>query len=131
LGKGLFRSFLLGVAVLVVLAAIVYVASLASKPLGGVIAVVLMTLLALITFPMVSQDMGRRIFARSGANHGPVAQLAVGWLVFAGAGITPILGWFIIFPFLTLAGIGALVQAFWTSKPQTPAAEIAEEPTQA
>ncbi|MDP6543838.1 MAG: hypothetical protein QGH60_07580 [Phycisphaerae bacterium] len=130
LRKGLFRSFLLGAAVLVVLVAIVYVAALASKPLGGVLAIVLMTFLVLITFPMVSQDMGRRIFARSGANRGPVAQLAVGWLVFAGASITPILGWFIIFPFLTLAGIGALVQTFWTSKPQTPAAEIAEEPTQ-
>ena len=131
LGKGLFRSFLLGLAVLVVLVGVVFVASLAAKPLGGVIAVVLMTLLALITFPMISQDMGRRIFARSGANRGPVAQLAVGWLVFAGAGITPILGWFIIFPFLTLAGIGALVQTFWTGKPQTPAAEAADEPTQA
>jgi hypothetical protein len=130
LGKGLFRSFLLGLAVLVLLVAIVFVASLAAKPLAGALAVVLMTLLVLITFPMVSQDMGRRIFARSGASRGPVAQLAVGWLVFVGAGITPILGWFIIFPFLTLAGIGALVQTFWTSKAAPPAAEVPEEPTQ-
>jgi hypothetical protein len=131
LRKGLFRSFLLGLAVLVVLVAIVYAASLAAKPVGGLLAVVLMIFLALLTFPMVSQDMGRRIFARSDASRGPAAQLAVGWLVFVGAGITPILGWFIIFPFLTLAGIGALVQAFWTSKPQTPAAEVTDEPAQA
>jgi hypothetical protein len=127
LGKGLFRSFLLGVGVLVVLAGIVFAVSQAAKPLGGVLAIVLMTLLVLITFPMVSQDMGRRIFARSGAIRGPVAQLSVGWLVFAGASITPIIGWFIIFPFLTLAGIGALVQTFWTRKPETTATEIADE----
>jgi len=114
LGRGLFRSFLLGIAVLVVLVAVVFAVSLAAKPLGGVLAIVLIALLVLMTFPMVSQDMGRRIFARSGASRGPVAQLAVGWLVFVGASITPILGWFIIFPFLTLAGIGALVQTFWT-----------------
>jgi hypothetical protein len=131
LRKGLFRPFLLGLAVLVVLVGVVFLASLVAKPLGGVIAVVLMALIALITFPMVSQDMGRRIFARSGANRGPVAQLSVGWLVFAGAGMTPILGWFIIFPFLTLAGIGALVQTFRTGKSETPAAEVPQEPTQA
>lgn len=130
LRKGLFRPFLLGLAVVVVLVGVVFVASLAAKPLGGVLAVVLMALVALITFPMVSQDMGRRIFARSGANRGPVAQLAVGWLVFAGAAITPILGWFIIFPFLTLAGIGALVQTFRTGKTEPPAVEVPEEPTQ-
>jgi len=131
LGNGLFRSFLLGLAAVVVLVGVVFVASLVAKPLGGVLAVVLMALIALITFPMVSQDMGRRIFARSGANRGPVAQLSVGWLVFAGAGMTPILGWFIIFPFLTLAGIGALVQTFRTGKTETPAVEVPEEPTQA
>ena len=130
LRKGLFRSFLLGLAVFVVLVLLVAGASAAAKPLGGALAVVLLALLVLLTFPMVSQDMGRRIFARSGADRGPVAQLAVGWLVFVGASIAPILGWFIIFPFLTLAGIGALVQTFWIRKPDAPAAEVADEPVQ-
>lgn len=127
--KGLFRSFLLGLAVFVVLVLLVAGASAVAKPLGDALGGVLLILLALITFPMVSQDLGRRIFARSAANPGPVGQLAVGWLVFAGASIP---GFFIIFPFLTLAGIGALVQTFWTRKAdqpaaETPAAEIADE----
>jgi hypothetical protein len=127
LERGVFRSFLLGLATLVAIVLLALLVSLLSKPLGGLLLVVLCVVLGLIAFAMVSEVLGRRISARSGADRGPAGQLAVGWLVFVGASFAPILGWFVIFPFLTLAGIGAIVQTLWSRKTQTPQTGTAVE----
>ena len=116
LRRGLFRSFLLGLATMVAIVLVVWGVSALSKDVGGLVGLVLFVLVGLIAFAVVSQDLGRRILERSGSQRGLTGQLAIGWLVFVGAGLTPFLGWFLIFPFLTLAGVGGVVQTLWGKK---------------
>ena len=122
LAKGLFRSFVLGLAVLAGVIFVVFLISRVSPPIAGLLALVLLALLGLTSFAVVSQDLGRRITGGAQSTRGPGGQLAIGWLVFVGASLAPVLGWFLIFPFLTIAGIGGVVQTIWTRKAAQPPA---------
>lgn len=134
LQRGLFRSFLLGLATMVGILVLALLVGLLSKPLGVLLFVVPVSVLGLIAFAVVSEVLGRRISKRSGADRGPAGQLIVGWLVFVGASLAPILGWCLIFPYLTLAGVGAVVKTFWSRKTEaqesgTPVAGETASPT--
>ncbi len=56
-----------------------------------------------------SEDIGRRLFWACGKEGTRASHLAAGWLVFASASCVPVLGWFVIFPYVALSGLGSVV----------------------
>jgi RNA polymerase sigma-70 factor (ECF subfamily) len=56
-----------------------------------------------------SEEIGRRIYSASGKEGSRAVHLAVGWLVFAFGSLFPVIGWFVILPYVTLSGVGSLL----------------------
>jgi hypothetical protein len=77
-----------------------------------------------------AEDIGRRLFWASGKEGSRASHLAGGWLVFAFGSIFPVIGWFVIFPYVTISGLGSLVVGPLSSgrPPAAPAARDIEFP---
>ena len=60
-------------------------------------------------FAAASEDIGRRLFWSCGKEGSRASHLAVGWLVFAFGSLFPVLGWFLILPWVSLSGLGSIV----------------------
>jgi len=69
--------------------------------LGGVISV--------LGLAAASEDIGRRLHWACGKEGTRASHLASGWLVFAFASCVPVLGWFVIFPYVFFSGVGSVV----------------------
>lgn len=70
-----------------------------------------------------AEDIGRRLFWSCGKEGSRASHLAAGWLVFAFGSLFPVLGWFLIFPYVSLAGLGSLVLGTFAGRaPAAPAA---------
>ncbi len=121
LRASLFRSFGLGLLVVALGVGAVALAGALSEALAGLVFVFLASFCGLLGFSAAAEYVGGRVFSSSEQTWSRPAQLAVGWLVWAGASLTPFLGWLVIFPFLGLAGIGAVVRPLWRRNRQTEA----------
>lgn len=62
-----------------------------------------------LAFAAAAEDIGRRLFWACGKEGSRAAHLASGWLVFAFGACFPVLGWFVIFPYVSLSGLGSVV----------------------
>ncbi|MHC4606886.1 MAG: hypothetical protein ACYTAF_08100 [Planctomycetota bacterium] len=102
-----FLSFLVGFPVFFGMGTVVSLCGSAGPGLQAMSGVVIGFLL-LLGWASASEDIGRRLFWMSGREGSRATHLAVGWLVFTCASCFPFLGWFLIFPYVTLSGVGSL-----------------------
>lgn len=79
-----------------------------SGPLSIINAVAFGVVLVL-AFAAAAEDIGRRLYWACGKEGSRAAHLASGWLVFAFGACFPVLGWFIILPYVSLSGLGSVV----------------------
>jgi hypothetical protein len=66
-------------------------------------------------FAAGAEDVGRRLFWACGKEGSRASHLASGWLVFAFGSLVPWVGWCLIFPYVTLSGLGSLVVGLFTA----------------
>jgi hypothetical protein len=69
-----------------------------------------------LAFASASEDIGRRLFWAIGKDGSRASHLASGWLVFALGSLFPVIGWFLIFPYVSISGLGSLVTGFLRPK---------------
>ncbi len=75
-----------------------------------------------------AEDIGRRLYWAGGKEGSRAAHLASGWLIFAFGALFPVIGWFVILPYVSLSGLGSLaVGAFSSRKPEAAAAAPAKD----
>jgi hypothetical protein len=101
------RSFFLGIPTLLVMGGVTAVSL--QVPLLGAVAAVLSGVTLVMAFAAASEDIGRRLFWACGKEGSRATHLAVGWLVFAFGALFPVIGWFLILPYVTISGVGSLV----------------------
>ena len=114
------RSFFTGIPILGffgLTTAIVHKSQLLVAVNGLIFGVILILALA-----SAAEDIGRRLFWACGKEGTRASHLASGWLVFAFAASLPVLGWFVIAPYVALSGLGSVVVGMLPSR--KPAAEM-------
>jgi hypothetical protein len=70
-----------------------------------------------LAFAAAAEDIGRRLFWSCGKEGSRASHLAVGWLVFAFGSLFPVLGWFLILPWVSVSGLGSLLVGALRSAP--------------
>ncbi len=63
----------------------------------------------ILSFAAAAEDIGRRLYWACGKEGSRASHLASGWLVFAFGALFPILGWFVILPWVSLSGMGSVL----------------------
>lgn len=63
----------------------------------------------ILAFAAAAEDIGRRLYWACGKDGSRASHLASGWLVFAFGAAFPILGWFVILPWVSLSGLGSVL----------------------
>jgi len=120
------RSLLLGVVNLLFLTALLVVLTAAGKRPGaggGLLEILAiapaLTLAAGLTLGLaaLSALVGDRLVPQ----RGPISQVVIGAAAIVLAGLTPILGWFLFFPYIALVGLGGLVIGLFSRVPEPPA----------
>lgn len=129
LQKSLLRSFLLGILTALGVFIIVLISSTIAQPLGVLALILFGSLSTLLGCAAMSEDLGRRIFSTSESQWSRPGQLFTGWLVFIGSSLVPVLGWFLIFPFFYLAGVGAVVRQLLRRRDRKPESTTDQEPS--
>jgi hypothetical protein len=77
----------------------------------------------ILAYAAASEDIGRRLFWACGKEGSRSTHLAAGWLIFAFGALFPVIGWFVILPYVSLSGLGSLVVGTFSSrKPEASAA---------
>ena len=86
-----------------------------AAPLFAVTALVygVMTVLGLAA---AAEDIGRRLSWACGKEGSRASHLASGWLVFAFGSLFPVIGWFLILPYVSLSGLGSVVVGTFSRK---------------
>jgi hypothetical protein len=51
---------------------------------------------------------------------GPISQVLIGAAAIVLAGLTPLLGWFLFFPYIALVGLGGVVIGLFSRTPEPP-----------
>src|SRR5438876_188423 len=67
-------------------------------------------------FAAGAEDIGRRLFWACGKEGSRASHLASGWLVFSFGSLFPVIGWFVIFPYVTFSGLGSIVVGAFSSR---------------
>ena len=70
----------------------------------------------ILAFAAAAEDIGRRLFWACGKEGSRASHLASGWLVFAFGACFPVLGWFVILPYVSLSGLGSVVMGMLPSR---------------
>jgi len=86
------------------------------------------SVILILAFAAAAEDIGRRLFWACGKEGSRAAHLASGWLVFAFGACFPVLGWFVILPYVSLSGLGSVVVGALQSRRPSPAAADIEFP---
>ena len=63
-----------------------------------------------------SEDLGRRLFWTCGREGNRATHILSGWSVMALASCLPVLGWFVIAPYLVFSGIGSVAVGLFTGR---------------
>jgi hypothetical protein len=117
------RSFLLGLPVLAgfLLLGLLLHRAPALVCLNGV----LLGVLLIQGYAAAAEDIGRRLYWACGKEGTRASHLASGWLIFAFGSLFPVLGWFVIFPYVSISALGSVVVGACSRK--APAAPEAKE----
>lgn len=91
-----------------------------NAPILVAITALLYGVMAVLGLAAASEDIGRRLFWACGKEGTRASHLAGGWLVFAFASCVPVLGWFVILPYVTLSGLGSVVVGAFSRKGAAP-----------
>jgi len=70
----------------------------------------------ILAFASAAEDIGRRLYWACGKEGSRASHLASGWLVFAFGALFPVIGWFVILPYVSLSGLGSLVVGAFSSR---------------
>lgn len=73
----------------------------------------------ILAFAAAAEDIGRRLYWACGKEGSRASHLASGWLVFAFGACFPVLGWFVILPYVSLSGLGSVVVGMLPPKKAT------------
>ena len=76
----------------------------------------------IVALAAAAEDIGRRLYWACGKEGSRASHLASGWLVFAFGASVPVLGWFVILPYVSLSGLGSVVMGMLPSR--KPASEM-------
>lgn len=112
-----FRSFFAGAGV----TGLFFVLVLLTAKAGGAQFVVMVLYGALLVPGLAAgaEDLGRRLFWASGKEGSRAAHLAAGWTVYVFGSAFPVIGWFVVGPYVALSGVGSLVVgAFGGARPK-------------
>jgi hypothetical protein len=82
--------------------------------------VIVATVLYLVGVTAASEDVGRRLFWACGRDGNRALHVISGWTVCALACCVPVVGWFVVAPYLVLSGAGSLIVGFFTGAPEAP-----------
>jgi hypothetical protein len=104
-------SFLVGVAALVVL--LLGGAVTHQVPALSVVVLAISTLASVLAMGTTSEVLGRKLAVLSGREGSRISHLFWGWLTYAFASGVPVIGWFVIFPYGLISGLGAVVLGFF------------------
>jgi hypothetical protein len=80
--------------------------------------------LLILAYAAAAEDIGRRLFWACGKEGSRASHLASGWLVFAFGACFPVLGWFVILPYVSLSGLGSVVVGAFPARRAAAAADI-------
>jgi hypothetical protein len=64
--------------------------------------------LAVLGFASTAENLGRKIYLVAGKDVSRVTHILVGWPVYFFASMVPVIGWFLIFPYGLVAGVGSI-----------------------
>lgn len=78
-------------------------------PAIGALGVLAIGVFALVGLAAASEDIGRRLLWASGREGSRTTHLAVGWGIFFVSACVPIVGWFVVLPYVALSGLGSIV----------------------
>lgn len=117
-------SFFAGIPVIAVFG--LSAAALRNHPAPAFVLLILFGIALVLAFAAAAEDLGRRIFWACGKEGSRASHLAVGWIVFAFGALFPIVGWFLVLPYVSLSGLGSLVVSLWTPRPVLPSAPSSE-----
>ena len=101
------KCFLLGLVNVVFLIILVAV----SRGILVIIVGPVLFILIILGWVGIADDLGRRMLRLINKEGNRLTRITFGWLVLFFSSIVPVVGWFIIFPYLTLSGCGAFVIA--------------------
>jgi hypothetical protein len=87
-------------------------ALLRNHPAPSFVLLILFGITLLLAFAAAAEDIGRRLYWATGKEGSRAAHLAAGWIVFAFGALFPIVGWFLVLPYVSLSGLGSLVVGF-------------------
>ena len=100
-------SFFVGIPVFLLFGGLVAV-SLPTPPMAAV-AICASAVTLILAFASAAEDIGRRLSWACGREGSRASHLTAGWLIFSFGALFPIIGWFIILPYVSLSGLGSLV----------------------
>ncbi|MBI2933053.1 MAG: hypothetical protein HYY16_15525 [Planctomycetes bacterium] len=99
-------SFLTGVVVFAVFALLGRIGQ--NVPPVGVGALGGFTILLLLGLTGLSEDFGRRLAWMAGTERSRAAHVLMGWPTLAAAICVPVVGWFIVLPYVVLSALGSV-----------------------
>jgi len=82
----------------------------------------------ILAFAAAAEDIGRRLYWACGKEGSRASHLASGWLVFAFGASFPVLGWFLILPYVSLSGLGSVVMGMLPGRKPAPEMKDIEFP---
>lgn len=114
-----FLSFLAGALLLAVFLVVGHVGQ--KFPPIGLAAASGFTVLLLLGLSAAAEDLGRRLAWVSGREGTRASHLVRGWLIFAASACVPVIGWFIVLPYVALSGLGSVLVATFSRGEPAPA----------
>ena len=93
----------------VILLVLLCVGAFKKAPPVAIVLAALMCPLILLGLASTSEALGRRVFLLAGRERSRPLHLLVGWPLLAVACCIPIVGWFVVFPYALLLGIGSVI----------------------
>lgn len=109
-----FLSPLTGLAPLVL--TVLFVGVAGNAPVIGIAGLALLTPLTLLGLASVSEALGRKVFLLAGREGSRPVELLVGWPLVVLASSIPFVGWFIIYPYVLLVGMGSVILSVFSSE---------------
>ena len=101
-------SFFTGIPVFLGLGSLTAMGGSITPALGAVVGLGF-TITLLVGIAAAAEDIGRRLFWTCGKEGSRASHLAAGWLIVATGALFPIIGWFLILPWVVSSGLGSIV----------------------
>ena len=102
------KSFFMGIPVILGLGTLTALGAAVNPGLGAV-ALMGSVVTLLVGLAAAAEDVGRRLYWTCGKEGSRASHLAAGWLIVATGMLFPIVGWFLILPWVVSSGLGSIV----------------------